>query len=182
VPHFLTLELSAALRADAEALRDRFAPAAIGRAGARRQLDTQRNDSTLWLNGESAAQREFLTQLEGVRRRLNRELYLGLIDCEAHYAHYAAGQFYRRHVDAFRERNTHALPQRIVSSVCYLNDGWQLDAGGELVLWRDAAELTRIAPVGGNAVFFLSAEFPHEVLPATADRYSIAGWFRTRGA
>jgi SM-20-related protein len=27
-------------------------------------------------------------------------------------------------------------------------------------------------------VIFLSERIPHEVLPATRDRYSIAGWFR----
>jgi SM-20-related protein len=180
-PDFLPAELVAALRTDAQAQRNRFAPAAVGRGGERQRLSEQRNDSTLWLTGEGAAQRDFLARLDCVRQTLNSELFLGLMDYEAHYAHYAAGQFYRRHLDAFRQREANGLPQRIVSSVFYLNEAWRPGDGGELVVWRDAIELARIAPLGGSAVFFLSAEFPHEVLPARADRFSIAGWFRNRG-
>ena len=36
-------------------------------------------------------------------------------------------------------------------------------------------------PEGGSLVVFLSAELPHEVLPASRERMSIAGWFRRRG-
>ena len=35
-----------------------------------------------------------------------------------------------------------------------------------------------MTPSFGSVAIFLSEEFPHEVLPATRDRYSIAGWFR----
>lgn len=181
LPAFLAPDLVAALRADLLEQREHFAPAAVGRAAERQQLPQQRSDSTLWLSGDSAAQREFLAVLDGVRQALNRQLFLGLMDYEAHYAHYAAGQFYSRHYDAFRERSAAGLPQRVVSSVVYLNDEWCADNGGELVLGHEQSEVARIAPLGGSAVFFLSAEFPHEVLPANADRFSIAGWFRNRG-
>lgn len=189
-PTFLASELVDDLRTDLLAQRDRFAVASVGRATARQQVLEQRNDSTLWLSGESAAQREFLAQMDSLRQQLNRQLLLGLADYEAHYAHYAIGQFYRRHVDAFRQdderqRAADSAPQRIVSSIFYLNDAWQLGDGGELVLWREQGyehEPLQIAPLSGSAVFFLSAEFPHEVLPAARDRYSIAGWFRSRPA
>ena len=181
VPAFLSTDLVAALRADLLDRRAHFAPAAIGRAADRQQLPQTRSDSTLWLSGDSSAQSEFLALLDSVRGELNRRLFLGLIDYEAHYAHYAAGQFYRRHRDAFRESAASGLPQRIVSSVVYLNGDWRADAGGELRLWRERDEVARIAPLGGSAVFFLSAEIPHEVLPANTDRFSIAGWFRNRG-
>jgi SM-20-related protein len=36
----------------------------------------------------------------------------------------------------------------------------------------------KVLPSFGTIVVFLSEEFPHEVLPAKRDRYSIAGWFR----
>ena len=36
----------------------------------------------------------------------------------------------------------------------------------------------RVMPRMGKLAVFLSEEFPHEVLPARRDRYSIAGWFR----
>jgi SM-20-related protein len=35
-----------------------------------------------------------------------------------------------------------------------------------------------LLPTYGTLVVFLSDEFPHEVLKAHRDRYSIAGWFR----
>lgn len=189
-PALLAPELVAGLRTDLLAQRDRFAAASVGRAAARQQALDQRSDSTLWLNGAGAAQRDFLAQMDDLRQQLNRQLFLGLADYEAHYAHYAPGQFYRRHVDAFRQnderqRTADGAPQRIVSSVFYLNDSWQEGDGGELVLWREQGrehEPLQIAPRSGSAVFFLSAEFPHEVLPAARDRYSIAGWFRSRGA
>jgi SM-20-related protein len=37
-----------------------------------------------------------------------------------------------------------------------------------------------IKPRPGCVVLFLSDEVEHEVLPATRDRWSIAGWFRRR--
>jgi SM-20-related protein len=121
-----------------------------------------------------------------LRVALNRHLYLGLHDYEAHYAHYAPAAFYRRHLDAFNssgsESSGELAPRRILSTVCYLNENWQADDGGELVLWdRSDREITQIIPSSGTAVFFLSDEFPHEVRPAMAQRYSIAGWFRSRG-
>lgn len=36
----------------------------------------------------------------------------------------------------------------------------------------------KIVPLHETFVVFLSQEFPHEVLPANRDRYSIAGWFQ----
>jgi SM-20-related protein len=40
--------------------------------------------------------------------------------------------------------------------------------------------LIRVAPECGKLVIFLSEDFPHEVLPATQLRQSIAGWFRIK--
>jgi SM-20-related protein len=42
--------------------------------------------------------------------------------------------------------------------------------------------LLSVQPLHGTVVVFLSEEFPHEVLPASRDRYSIAGWFRVNGS
>jgi len=42
--------------------------------------------------------------------------------------------------------------------------------------------LMDVSPKGGRLVLFLSEEFPHEVLPANQERYSIAGWFRVNGS
>jgi SM-20-related protein len=180
-PQFLDTDTVAALRADIAQQRAQFSAAAVGRAQQRRESAAIRSDATLWLNGDSVAQRNFLVLMEDLRLALNRFLYLGLFDYEAHYSHYAAGAFYRRHLDVFSEPGARGS-RRVLSTVCYLNNDWSAEQGGELVLWdRNDREVARIAPQAGSAVFFLSAELPHEVLPATIDRYSIAGWFRSQG-
>lgn len=181
LPNFFTAPHCNELLADCQEHHSEFASAAVGRGTARRWLSDQRSDATLWLRDINETQRDYLQAMDNLRNQLNRHLYLGLRDYEAHYAHYAPGAFYRRHCDAFAPARADKIaPQRIVSSVVYLNAS---EGGGELVLWPpentgDDYELMRIAPVAGTAVFFLSAQFPHEVLPARADRYSIAGWFR----
>ena len=37
-----------------------------------------------------------------------------------------------------------------------------------------------VTPQNNRMVVVLSDTFPHEVLPAVRDRYSIAGWFRLK--
>ncbi len=51
-----------------------------------------------------------------------------------------------------------------------------------LVLYRgdEPGAIERILPSPGLMVLFLSEDFPHEVLPATRSRHSIAGWFSGR--
>jgi SM-20-related protein len=181
-PQLLAAETVAGLRADLLAQRAGFADAAVGRAQFRQRQAAVRSDATRWLDGATPAQRAFLDAMEALRLALNARLYLGLFDFEAHYAHYPPGAFYEKHLDVFRGAATDPRPRRVLSSVFYLNDAWRDDDGGELLLWdADGGELARIAPQGGSAVFFLSDELPHEVLPARADRYSIAGWFRAQG-
>jgi SM-20-related protein len=185
-PQFLDAATIAALRADLSQRRTEFTAAAIGRAQQRHQQAAIRSDATLWLSGAGAAQYAFLAAMEELRVALNRHLYLGLNDYEAHYAHYAAGAFYSRHLDVFQSggsaNDSTQAPRRVLSTVCYLNDAWRSEQGGALVLWDgDDREITQIMPSAGTAVFFLSAEFPHEVRPALAERYSIAGWFRSQG-
>ncbi len=176
LPRFLAPSQCERLLADCEQHRAEFTAAAVGRGEQRQQLSEQRRDVTLWLSERIAVQREYLATMDTLRREINRHLFLGLRDYEAHYAHYAAGAFYRRHRDAFATARAKATaPQRVLTTVVYLNDC----RGGELVIANDTHEIARVEPAAGTAVFFLSADFPHEVLPAQSDRYSIAGWFRT---
>ena len=180
-PDFLSAPAVAALRGELESSRAALQPAAIGRGAGVLQDAAIRSDQTLWLDAQSPAQQQLLAQMETLRVQLNQRLLLGLFDCEAHFAVYPPGAFYRRHLDAFRAAASDQRPQRVLSSVIYLNPDWDVADGGELVLY-DAAdtELMRVQPLAGAAVFFLSEEFPHEVLPARRERYSIAGWFRSR--
>lgn len=178
--NFVPLALVAALRAELHGVTAEFRDAGIGRDQLRQRDAQVRSDRILWLDADAPAQREFLLHVDALRAALNRHLQLGLFDCEAHFAHYAAGAYYRRHRDTFAA--TDNKPRRIVSSVVYLNEHWRAEDGGELVLYgADELELTRVLPVAGTAVFFLSEDFPHEVLPAQRERLSIAGWLRRRG-
>jgi len=150
------------------------------RAGIGRELDFQidrevRRDYIVWLNRQRPVQSDFLDSMERLRLSLNRTLFLGLFEFEAHFAHYPPGGFYKRHLDSFR-----GAANRLISLVVYLNRDWQPGDGGELVLYSEdeSGELARIEPRAGTIALFLSEEIPHEVRPARRDRLSIAGWFR----
>ncbi|MGC1507295.1 2OG-Fe(II) oxygenase [Ketobacter sp.] len=151
-------------------------PAKIGRGRIQQSNASIRRDKTQWLNPDIPVQAQFLQQMDYLRVHCNRHLFLGLQEFEAHYAKYEVGGFYKTHVDALK-----GARNRVVSCVLYLNQGWQPDQCGELVLYSERGEeITRIEPKSNTAVFFLSEQFPHEVLPTRRPRYSIAGWYRVR--
>jgi SM-20-related protein len=161
-----------------------FKSAGIGRNNSQ-QLNSQvRTDSTLWLSGNSATQRAYLNWMEQLRIGLNRRLFLGLFDFECHYSHYSRGDFYRRHLDAFKGDTSRAQSNRMLSTVFYLNPNWVQGDGGELLLYADqqVSPLLIVPPLFNSCVIFLSDAFPHEVLTSWCDRYSIAGWYRANGA
>lgn len=179
-PQALPLALAQALSQHLQELGD----SAFRQAGIGRQQDFMRNqfvrtDEICWITGESTAGQHWLDWAARLQQFLNRQLLLGLFSFESHFAHYAPGDFYKRHLDAFRgEAN------RVLSLVVYLNPGWTPDNGGELVLYRDETDSDgiKVTPGMATVVAFLSEEFPHEVLPASRDRYSIAGWYRLNGS
>ena len=152
-----------------------FDPAGIGRKQDQTVNNFVRRDEICWINGDSAAGRDWLDWSSQLQHYLNKRLFLGLFSFESHFAHYGVGDFYKRHLDAFKGQNN-----RILSLVVYLNPSWTLDDGGELILYVDEHDHTgtKVTPTLGTITVFLSEEFPHEVLPAKRDRYSIAGWFR----
>jgi len=171
----LPLELATSLHERAACLRT-YRRAAVGRRDARQRNTFVRRDELAWLEGDSGGEVDWLGWMAELRTYLNRALMIGLDDYEGHFAHYAPGAFYRRHVDAFR-----GDANRVLSVVAYLNPDWLPGDGGELVLYDpQGTELGRFPPRFGSLAVFLSEEFPHEVLPARRDRYSIAGWFRRR--
>lgn len=136
--------------------------------------ESRRRDKTVWIDEDNSTQSEYLKFSEELRERLNRELYLGLSYYEAHFALYEEGDFYEKHLDAFR-----GSKNRVVTTVLYLNEEWKESDGGELVIYdMDDNILQKVAPKGGRLVVFLSEKFPHEVLPAKSKRHSIAGWYR----
>jgi SM-20-related protein len=164
------------LRLDLLARRARGAlhHAGVGRGASQRVNSDIRGDQILWLDDETGAPaRNLLRHFESLRIALNRSVVMGLSEFEAHYSWYPPGAAYQRHIDRHRDSDA-----RMVSSVLYLNDDWPEDAGGALRLHFDPDDSVDIAPLGGRLVLFLSAQVEHEVLPATRDRLSIAGWFR----
>lgn len=179
-PLALPAELSAALAAEC---RRRHAAGALSRAaigrGSGQQRDEEiRGDHIQWLNpGEGAVTDAYLGVLDGLRERLNRELFLGLEDYECHFALYPPGSFYRRHLDRFRDDD-----RRTVTTVCYLNDAWQAADGGALRIELADGREHDVLPDAGTLVVFMSADFPHEVLPAGRERLSLTGWYRRRGS
>jgi len=154
-----------------------FRRAGIGRNSDYQLNDSIRGDAIQWLEQGAPAVDEFLLAMDQLRGALNERLFLGLFEYEAHFASYIPGAFYKKHRDAFRGN-----PGRKISSVFYLNPQWGAGDGGELVLYdeTDEKELVRVAPECGRLILFLSENFPHEVLPATRRRHSIAGWFRVK--
>lgn len=177
-PDYFPPDLVSELLRDLEAQKETgmLKLAGIGRGTHRHIQRDIRNDHTLWLEGDNAAQNEYLRLMDALRTQLNQTLFLGLHEFEAHYAFYPKAGFYKKHVDALKgERN------RIVSAVTYLTPGWREEDEGHLVLYNHIGhELTRILPVEGTLALFMSEDIPHEVLPPARSRCSIAGWFRAR--
>lgn len=159
-----------------------YRAAQIGRDTSARLEQTERSDKILWLDEHvDPAVDAYLTAMSAIREEVNRHWFLGLFEYECHFARYMPGDFYQAHVDAFAdERNPRG--NRKLSSVLYLNQDWQPEDGGELVIYdpQTGKELTRVLPQMGTFVLFLSEEFPHEVLPGRRIRHSLTGWFRTR--
>lgn len=174
-----------------------FAPAGIGRKQAHTLNTSVRSNKISWISDDTPAGADWLSWTEELQQFLNQRLFLGLFSFESHFAHYLAGDFYEKHLDAFKGESN-----RVLSLVTYLNEDWPADGGGELVIDTDISTDTRTAtdeknqheikaeiseirvseirvrPELGTLVIFLSEDFPHCVLPARQDRYSIAGWFR----
>ncbi|OEY65641.1 2OG-Fe(II) oxygenase [Marinobacter sp. X15-166B] len=152
-----------------------FDPAGVGRQHAHAINSFVRSDATSWIEGDTPAGARWLNWTAALQQYLNRRLFLGLFSFESHFSHYAPGDFYKKHLDAFKGQSN-----RVLSVVLYLNPDWMPDDGGELALYHGerGQQLLKVTPSMGTLVTFLSEDFPHEVLPAKRDRYAIAGWFR----
>jgi SM-20-related protein len=135
-----------------------------------------RQDRILWLEpGLSALTDAFLEWAERLRMALNRELFMGLVEYEGHIACYAPACGYKRHLD--RANGTEA---RMLTLIAYLNPNWTAENGGQLRLHLDDKSYIDVLPQAGTVTAFLSADFWHEVMPGTRDRWAITGWFRQR--
>ena len=157
-----------------------FRVAGTGRGDGFRFASEVRQDRVSWLDPLqlSGAQRAYMNLLEELRSAINRTLFLGLFELEAHLAVYPPGAYYRRHLDQFR-----GVEQRVVTTILYLNPDWRVGDGGQLRFYTDSSDdkvYTDVLPLGGRLMTFLSAGYFHEVMPARCNRLSITGWFKRR--
>ena len=176
IDNLLTTEQTRALATECLAMHVAHAlmPAATG---AQHIAGVLRGDATAWFmpHALSGAQQVFVDRIDALRLSLNRDLLLGLVDNEAHYAVYPPGASYVRHLDRLRGSDT-----RVLSAVFYLNAAWRRAEGGALRLYLADGRHRDIYPHFGHLVLFLSGQFEHEVRPATRQRLSIACWMRQR--
>jgi SM-20-related protein len=172
IPNALICELVKSLMADCHRINPHFSLAGIGRLNDLQIDKTIRKDKTYWFDGSSQAQLTYQAIMESIKTTLNRQFFMGLFDYECHYAKYTNGDFYKKHLDAFKGRSN-----RVFTTVLYLNTPVQ---GGELVIYKPKSKEVEVVikPIAGTLVMFESERFAHEVLPAINERYSIAGWFR----
>lgn len=136
-----------------------------------------RKDSICWLDEDEndTALCAYFSKIRELAKTLNRTLFLGLVDFETHFAVYQPGSFYKKHVDQF----TNTL-QRRISCVYYLNADWHESFAGQLKLYDCEDQLlTQVFPQPNRFICFRS-ELPHEVCETKKNRYSIAGWMKTR--
>lgn len=186
LPAALTLQLYE--RAVALSAAAQMESARVGRDSQAARVASIRGDRTRWLDDvpSDPVEREARNQVAALQAALNRGLFLGARTAELHFAHYPPGAFYKTHRDRFGDHDA-----RVVSLVFYLNPVWHEADGGELVLYDESADqvsasgsgpqLARVLPLAGTMVAFRSEGFPHEVLPAMKDRYSLTGWLRRDG-
>lgn len=157
---------------------EQFHTAGIGPGKAQTHRDI-RSDQIHWLADEAPELGDYFAALEQLRQAVNQAFMLGLFEYEGHVAQYAPGSFYQKHWDAFRGQSNRRL-----STILYLNRGWQPDDGGELVIYQEHNSdqiAEKVTPLYGRLVVFFSESFAHEVLPAKKLRTSVTGWFRVRG-
>jgi SM-20-related protein len=179
VDDFLGAAAARAIREEALALArsGRMRPAGLSRGDAFRFERVARGDEIAWLDPAEAtpALAGLLQRLEGLRDEVNRGAYLGLRRYEVQVARYDHGAGYVRHLDAFA-----GGPNRTLTAVYYLNEGWEPQHGGTLRAFPTGVDPVEIAPVLDRLVVFLSAELEHEVLPSWADRLAVTAWFYGR--
>lgn len=175
---FLAGEVVAQLATEAQAgvLSGAFHQAQVGRGTGRALHAEIRQDRVCWFDPSalSEAQQIYWDQFDPLRLALNRALFLGLFDYEAHFASFPSGTYYKRHLDQFQ-----AVGLRTVSCILYLSDQWLETDGGALRLFLPNGHHD-VFPLAGRLVCFMSDQFYHEVRPASRERLSVTGWFKKR--
>lgn len=153
-----------------------FKKAGIGKNANLQINEAIRGDYILWLdkNTASPAALVYLNRLSELIQHLNRSLFLSLKDYEVHMTVYPVGTYYKRHLDQFKKDD-----KRKLSVICYLNESWKEEQGGQLRIYTEGTSQD-VLPIAGRLVCFRSDVLEHEVLPATRERLSLTGWIVDR--
>jgi SM-20-related protein len=178
VDHFLNeQEVSAILQhGDFNDARQRFKKAGIGKQQDAQINEAIRGDYIHWLDPQTASApiKVYLDRLDELVKFLNQALFLSLKEAEVHLTIYPAGTYYKRHLDQFKKDD-----HRKLSVICYLNEGWQPEQGGQLRMYLPDGEKDYF-PLAGRLVCFRSDQIEHEVVAGTRERLSITGWILDR--
>ena len=153
-----------------------FKKAGIGKDQQKQINEAVRGDYIQWIDRKTASPElaVYLDRLQRLTTFLNRSLFLSLKDFEIHMTVYPPGAYYKRHIDQFRKDD-----HRILSVICYLNQNWVSDDGGQLRLYLPDGDRD-VQPTAGTLVCFRSDQIEHEVLPAHRQRLSLTGWMLDR--
>ena len=149
-----------------------FRKAGIGQQQQHQINEAIRGDYIHWVdkNSASPALAIYLNRVESLMQHLNQALFLSLKDYEIHMTVYPVGSYYKRHLDQFKKDD-----HRKLSIICYLNENWKEEHGGQLRIYLPDGHVD-VLPTAGRLVCFRSDMLEHEVLPATRDRLSLTGW------
>lgn len=175
IDNFLTNETAQQLLEEAKfwQAEEAFKNAGIGHLDKLHIQENYRADKIKWINKQDClpATKAYMNTLEELMQETSRAFFLSLKDFESMYAIYPRASFYKKHKDQF-EHQAH----RIISLVLYLNEDWQADDGGQLVVYKED-EKTIIEPIFNRLAIFKS-ELWHEVLPCQSERFSVTSWFK----
>lgn len=150
---------------DAKVNKDQVAPS----------VSQIRKSQVLWVENwdEFKLTQELSSFNKVLIHELNSYFFLAMKSFESQFAYYKEGDFYKKHLDQYRNKGIRQL-----TTVFFLND---CAKSGELVIYnKDDSDIIdiKIKPKRGNLVLFFSSQIYHEVLPVKTERYSLTTWFR----
>ncbi len=176
VTEFISDDLAQHLRQNLVKLEDQKLLLAAGTGNETKFVRNKkvRSDVIYWLDKShnNVYETAFLIHIEAFIQYLNESCYAGITSYEFHYSLYEKGSFYQKHVDQFQDNSSRAF-----SMICYLNENWKVEDGGELRIHQLNSN-QHISPTQGKTVFFKSDELEHEVLITNKRRMSVTGWLK----
>ncbi len=176
VTEFISDDLAQHLRQNLVKLEDQKLLLAAGTGNETKFVRNKkvRSDVIYWLDKShnNVYETAFLIHIDAFIQYLNESCYAGITSYEFHYSLYEKGSFYQKHVDQFQDNSSRAF-----SMICYLNENWKVEDGGELRIHQFNSN-QHISPTQGKTVFFKSDELEHEVLITNKRRMSVTGWLK----